>query len=78
MNSQLFLQELAETLEVEAATLTGDYRLDTNGGWSSLAVVATIALIDEHFDVTVSGKALRECVTVDDLLALIHERMEMQ
>jgi acyl carrier protein len=39
--------------------------------WDSLAVISTIALIDELFDCTVSGQALGVCKTVADIALLI-------
>jgi acyl carrier protein len=64
---------LAEILEVEPEQLTPDLSLE-EGNWDSLAIVSTIALIDEIYDHTVSADALGECKTVGDVEALIRDR----
>jgi acyl carrier protein len=40
-------------------------------GWDSLAVISTIAIVDELFNVTLDGSALSKCTTVADIEALI-------
>lgn len=67
---QQFYVGLAEILEVDVAKLTpalilGDY------AWDSLAVISTIALIDELHGKIMNGEALTNCVTVSDIEALI-------
>jgi len=70
LDTTAFLTDLADTLEVEASDLSNDFVLE-QGNWNSLSLVATMALIDEHCDVTVDVLALRKCVTVGDVLRLI-------
>ena len=68
---QLFLAALADALELENAPLsptTSFGEID----WDSLAVISTIALIDEHFGVLVSGQAISECSGIPDLFSLIN------
>lgn len=57
---------LAEILEVEPGDLTRDFAL-ADATWDSMAVVSTIALIDELYDETVSADALSDCTTVGDI-----------
>lgn len=61
-----FYEGLADIFEVDASEITPEFVLDSEI-WDSLAVVSTIALIDEVFDKTVSGEALSNCKTVGDL-----------
>ncbi|MBM3333241.1 acyl carrier protein [Candidatus Sumerlaeota bacterium] len=61
-----FYEGLAEILEVEVGEVNSDLALD-EGNWDSLAIVSTIALIDEVYDKTISGEALENCKTVGDL-----------
>lgn len=68
MDERIFLQRFAETLGVDPATLTRGSRL--GDAWDSVAVVSTIALIDELSGATVSGDALAACRTVADVLRL--------
>ncbi len=65
-----FYEGLAEILEVEPSKLTSDLALD-EGVWDSLAIVSTIALIDEVYDRTVSADALSECRTVGEIEKLV-------
>lgn len=65
-----FYEGLAEILEVDADQVRPDLSLE-EGSWDSLAVVSTIALIDDVYDVTVHPNALGECKTVGDIEKLI-------
>lgn len=65
-----FYEELAEILELEPDQITPDLRLDDTP-WDSLAVVSTIALIDELYDVAVRADALNSCETVGDIEKLV-------
>lgn len=64
-----FRDGLAEILEVDAGDLGDGFELGEL--WDSLAVVSTLALIDEVHDVSVSAEDLAECKTVGDIEALI-------
>ncbi len=70
-----FYEGLAEILEVEVEEVNPDMTLE-EGSWDSLAVVSTIALIDDVYDVTVHPNALGECKTVGQIEALITTERE--
>ncbi|MEP6913754.1 MAG: phosphopantetheine-binding protein [bacterium] len=70
MTDDAFLVKLSAILEVGADEVNEQFKLDY-GNWDSLTVMATIAAIDEHFDLTVSPKELAACSSVKDLLELI-------
>lgn len=63
------LRSLTETLEADAP-VTPETRLADVGSWDSLAVVVTIAAIDDACGRQVDGKALSECETAADVLRL--------
>jgi acyl carrier protein len=65
-----FYEGLAEILEIEVDQITPELELE-DGSWDSLAVVSTIALIDDVYDVTVHPNALGDCKTVGDIEKLI-------
>jgi acyl carrier protein len=65
-----FQEGLAEILEVDAGELEDGFELGEL--WDSLAVVSTLALIDEVHDVTVGAEDLAECKTVGDIKKLIN------
>lgn len=67
-----FFAGLAEILEIDISQCTAEFDLATGGAdWDSLAIISTIALIDELFNCTVSGQALGDCKTVSDIQRLI-------
>jgi len=68
--NQEFREGLAEILEVDASEITSETVLG-EGNWDSLAVVSTIALIDEVYDETVGAEQLSDCKTVGDLESLV-------
>lgn len=70
-----FYEGLAEILEVEADAITPETTLD-EGVWDSLAVVSTIALIDDVYDITVHPEKLGDCKTVGDIEALVAAERE--
>ncbi len=72
MTRDEFLLELAELLEIDEV-LHIDTSLQDMEEFDSLAIMSLIALIDDNFDMTVSGEKLGECGTVTDLIALIGE-----
>lgn len=65
-----FYEGLAEILEVDAGELNANFSLE-GGAWDSLAVVSTIALIDDVYDVTVHPEKLSACRTVGDIERLV-------
>lgn len=75
MNQSAFLQDIADLLEVKVAELNGSYELNEDN-FDSVAVVSTIALIDEHFDLTVKGRALANVKSIGELIALINKAKE--
>jgi acyl carrier protein len=60
-----FYEGMAEILEVDASEIGPDYEL--GDAWDSLAVVSTIALIDEVYDKAIGADALQNCRTVGDV-----------
>ncbi len=67
-----FRSGMAEVFEVEQDQLTGAYAL-TDANWNSLAIVSAIALADEVYGVLLSGRALAQCKTFGDVVALIEK-----
>lgn len=65
-----FYEGLAEIFEIEAGEIGPELVL-ANHNWDSLAIVSTIALIDECANRLVEGAALARCERVGDIEALI-------
>lgn len=60
-----FYEGMAEILEVDASEIGPDYEL--GDAWDSLAIVSTIALIDEVYDKAVGADVLEKCERVGDV-----------
>jgi acyl carrier protein len=65
-----FIDGMADILEIDAAQVTPELVL-ADYAWDSLAIISTIALVDEVFDQMLDGQALANCTTVADVQALI-------
>lgn len=63
----MFREGLAEVLDIDVEELRPEYRID----WDSIAVVTTIAMVDDLFDVVLDGAAINRCETFADLQKLI-------
>jgi acyl carrier protein len=66
-----FLLRLDEMLELEPGTLTGTELLTELPRWDSLAIIGYIALLDEHFGVSVPASKINGCQSLAELLALV-------
>lgn len=69
-----FYEGMAEILEVDPSVISSAFEL--HGGeaaWDSLAIVSTIALVDDCFGVMLEGIALTNCLTVADIESLISQ-----
>lgn len=64
-----FYEGLAEILEVDEAEVNSDLALGDS--WDSLAIVSTIALIDDVHDIQVRPEKLADCKTVGDIEQLV-------
>ncbi len=68
-----FYQGIAEILEIDASLVNPNLILEEYA-WDSLAIVSTIALVDDCFDVMLDGKSLAACKTVADISALVNSK----
>jgi acyl carrier protein len=72
MDDSEFLSRLATILEVPSGVIPPQFRL-ADGAWDSLAMVSTVALIDEATGLYISADQLSKCVTAGDVLAIGRE-----
>jgi acyl carrier protein len=72
-------QELYETiddiLELPVGTIRGGELLAEIKTWDSLAVVSFIATVNGLFGVVLSPPRVRECTSVQDLVALVADHL---
>ena len=71
-NLDLFYEEFASLLGIEKNSISENSIL-SELEWDSMALISTMALIDEVFAVVVSGDQLTECITVADILKLVKD-----
>lgn len=76
MKTPDFLRLLDELLELPAGTLQGPESLKSFYQWDSLANVGFIALVDRELGLAVEPGKIAAAGTVDDLLALVREKLE--
>lgn len=65
-----FYEGLAEIFEVDVSVINAETEL-ASLNWDSLAIVSTIALVDETHHKMLEGAALARCQTVGDIEMLI-------
>jgi hypothetical protein len=70
-----FLRALESQLEMPERSLNGSEVLTDLEGWDSLAAVLFIALADEKAGVIVSGDQIGKARTLNELLALLGDRL---
>ncbi len=69
-----FYVGLAEIFEVTTDKIKPEFVLNNaNAPWDSLAIVSTIALANDCFNVFLSGQELINCLTVSDIEKLISQ-----
>ena len=66
-----FADQFDDTDISEIKADTAFHKLDE---WSSLTAMAVIAMVRTQYGKTISGKEMKECVTVEDLYHLINRK----
>lgn len=74
MDTQTFLEQMKEILDIEDRELSMEDEFKSFDEWSSLASLSLIAMVDEEYEVTLSGNDIRSAVTVQDLFNLIKSK----
>jgi acyl carrier protein len=67
-----FYEGMAEIFEVAPQEINPQFDLTAaEAAWDSLALVSTIALVDDCFNVMLDGTSLAACKTIGDIEALV-------
>ena len=74
MTKSELLNLIDELVELQPGTLTGTESLDEIN-MNSIAVIGFIALVDEHFEVSIPPRKIAGCATVDDLIDLLGDKI---
>ena len=64
-----FLSKLADALEIDANDISIETHLSSLD-WDSLAIISTIALVDECLGEVISAEKIAECQTIGDIVGL--------
>ena len=71
IQKQKFLVGLAEIIEIDKSMINSELRLSALALWDSLAIVTTLGLIDEIYDLKIDAEKLIQCKTIADVMYLI-------
>ena len=75
MNIQELINYIEEEFdEIEKATLLPESSIRDIEGWSSMHALILIALVDNHFDILLTGEDLKNALTIQDLHDVIMKR----
>lgn len=67
-----FIQNFADQFEdTDASVFNADTCFHDLDEWSSLSTLSIIAMVDAEYDVTITGKDIREANTIQDLFDLV-------
>jgi acyl carrier protein len=76
MDPQNFIQNFAEQFEeVNPAIFSFKTRFRDVEGWSSLIALSIIAMVDEAYNVKLTGDDVRKSVTVEDIYLIIESKL---
>ncbi len=73
MTNQEKIALLEETLEIDEGTLTEDTLLEDVDEYDSMAKLSLIVMMDDEFDVKLTGDMIKGFQTVGDILAVMEK-----
>lgn len=66
-----FIEKLKEALEIESSNVSTESVLRDLDNYDSMAVLAIIALVDEHFNKQLTAEQFRSITTLQSLIDII-------
>jgi acyl carrier protein len=69
-----FLRDLEGALDMAEGGLTEASELPDEK-WDSLAVISAIAIIDDHFQISITGREIKNAKGIQELLTIIKSRL---
>lgn len=71
-----FIEKFAEQFDdVDVTTLSAETKFREIDGYTSLVALLIITMIDEEYNVTVTGDDMKKQVTIGDLFNLVTSRL---
>lgn len=75
MSLKEFIENLASAYDdVSTSELAPNTKFKELNEWSSLTALSVIAMVNEEYDVELSGKDIRDAKTVEDLFNIVQSR----
>lgn len=75
MDLEEFLENFAEQFDdIDANEIQPDTKFHDLEEWSSLTAMGVIAMFKTRYGMTITGKEIRQCETVEDVFKLIKEK----
>jgi acyl carrier protein len=75
MSIQLLIQQIEEEFEeVQSGTISPSTSFRDIEGWSSMHALILIALIDNHYDILLTGAELKNAQTIQDIYEIIQSK----
>ena len=75
MKKEEFLEDLAEVFEVDKDTLLNEFEWSPDN-WDSLAIVSTIALVDQYFNVTLEVEDFIGTTSLEEFMGIIQKKTD--
>lgn len=76
MEKNDFIEKLAEQFDdMDASLLTAETKFRELDDYTSLVALMIISMIDEEYNVTVTGDDMKKQVTIGDLYNLVSSRL---
>lgn len=70
-----FIKNFSEQFDdLDSVDLTADTKFKELDDWSSLVALSLIAMVDEVYNITITGEDIRESSTVGDLFERIKNK----
>lgn len=71
-----FIEKFAEQFDdVDVSSLTAETKFREIEGYTSLVALLIITMIDEEYNITVTGDDMKKQVTIGDLFNLVSSRL---
>jgi acyl carrier protein len=78
MSIQEFIEAIENEFdELEKGTLNPSFSIRNMDGWSSMHALLLIALVDNHYELLLTGEDLRSIETVQELYDLIQSKTKV-
>lgn len=74
MDTQAFLDQMKDVLDIEDRDLSLDDEFKSYDEWDSLAYLSTIAMIDDEYGVVISAAEFRTLTTLGDIVKAIEAK----